>query len=117
MGQDDSFISQYASAFIKGLQDISNGKLNGALGTAKHFFGDGSTQYGANEGSASVLNFKNYISHNTQGYRGATSEDVGSVMVSYSAINYVPNSYNSYFLSSLLKDDIGFKGFTISDYD
>ncbi len=38
-------------------------------------------------------------------------------MVSYSAINFVPNSYNSFFLSGMLKDDINFKGFTISDYD
>ena len=57
MGQEDSYISDYASAFIKGIQDVSNGKINGVLGTAKHFFGDGSTKFGANEGSASVLNF------------------------------------------------------------
>lgn len=48
MGQEDSFIHDYASSFIKGLQDVQNGKINGVLGTAKHFFGDGSTHYGAN---------------------------------------------------------------------
>ena len=117
MGQEDSYISDYASAFIKGIQDVSNGKINGVLGTAKHFFGDGSTKFGANEGSASVLNFKKYISHNIQGYMGAASQDVGSVMCSYSAINYVPNSYNSAFLTGLLRSDIKFGGFTISDYD
>jgi hypothetical protein len=30
------------------LQDISGGKIRGALGSAKHFLGDGSTRYGAN---------------------------------------------------------------------
>lgn len=117
MGQEDSFIKDYASAFIKGIQDVSNGKINGALGTAKHFFGDGSTHYGANEGSATVLSFKNYLIHNIQGYLGAASEDVGSVMCSYSAINFVPNSFNSAFLTGLLRSDIRFSGFTISDYD
>jgi len=53
---------------------VKNGKINGALGTAKHFFGDGSTQFGANEGSASVLSFKKYIDHNIQGYIGAVNE-------------------------------------------
>ena len=48
---------------------------------------------------------------------GAVSEDVGSVMCSYSAINYVPNSFNSAFLTGLLRNDIKFAGFTISDYD
>ena len=38
-------------------------------------------------------------------------------MVSYSAINFVPNSFNSYFLQNLLRDQLGFGGFTISDYD
>jgi hypothetical protein len=50
-----------------------------------------------------VLSFKNYISHNTQGYYGAAKSDVGSVMVSYSGVNYVPNSYNSLYLSSMLR--------------
>jgi len=38
-------------------------------------------------------------------------------MVSYSGINYVPNSYNSMFLSKTLRDDVKFRGFTISDYN
>ena len=38
-------------------------------------------------------------------------------MVSYSAINFLPNSYNSAFLSGMLRDDLQFGGFTISDYD
>ena len=38
-------------------------------------------------------------------------------MVSYSAINSVPMSFNSYFLFGILRDELKFKGFTISDYD
>ena len=64
-----------------------------------------------------MINFEKFVDHNVQGYKGAIEEEVGSVMVSYSAINFVPNSYNSYFLQGLLRDDLGFKGFTISDYD
>jgi len=73
------------------------------LGSAKHFFGDGSTLYGTNMGNANVLNFKNYISHNTKGYIGSVKSNVGSVMISYSAINWVPNSINSEFLLNLLR--------------
>lgn len=46
---------------MKGLQDVAAGKIRGVLGSAKHFMGDGSTRYGANEGAAVVNNFKNYI--------------------------------------------------------
>lgn len=38
-------------------------------------------------------------------------------MVSYSSINFVPNSLNSGFLMGVLRGEEGFGGFTISDYD
>lgn len=117
LGEDDKYIKDYGSNFIEGLQAVENGKINGVVGSAKHFFGDGSTLFGANEGNARVESFKNYISHNTQGYVGAIEKDVGTVMVSYSAINSVPMCFNSYFLFGILRDELKFKGFTISDYD
>lgn len=117
MGQDDNLIEQYAQAYTKGLQDVSNGKINGVLGSVKHFFGDGSTLYGCNMGSANVLNFKNFIDHNIKGYVGSTKSNIGSVMASYSAINWIPNAINSQYLMGLLREDVGFNGFTISDYD
>lgn len=117
MGQEDSFIQQYAKSFVKGLQDVAGGKIRGVLGSAKHFLGDGSTRYGANEGTATVLNFKNYIQHNVKGYRGAVSSQVGTVMASYSSVNFVPNQFNSMLLMGVLREEEGFGGFVISDYD
>jgi beta-glucosidase len=117
LGQDADLIEKFSQAYVRGVQDVSNGKINGALATAKHFLGDGSTLFGCNEGNANVLNFKNYISRNTRGYTGAVKANAGSVMVSYSAINWIPNSVNSHFLLGTLREDIGFNGFTISDYD
>jgi beta-glucosidase-like glycosyl hydrolase len=38
-------------------------------------------------------------------------------MISYNSVNYVSNSFNSLYLSGLLREDIGFKGFTLSDYN
>jgi beta-glucosidase-like glycosyl hydrolase len=48
MGQEDPYIYKYGQSFVKGIQDIQNGKINGVLTSVKHFFGDGSTLYGAN---------------------------------------------------------------------
>lgn len=79
--------------------------------------GDGSTRYGANQGAAVVNNFKNFIEHNIKGYRGAINSEVGNVMISYSSINFVPNSFNSMFMMNVLREEEGFGGFTISDYD
>lgn len=102
---------------MKGLQDVSNNKINGVLGSAKHFFGDGSTLYGCNMGNANVMNFKNYVDRNMRGYVGSAISDVGSVMASYSAINWIPNAINSQYLIGRLRDNVNFNGFTISDYN
>jgi hypothetical protein len=83
--------------------DVNNGKVNGVLGAAKNFFGDGATRFGANEGSASVMNFKTYLLHNSPGYKGAIASSLGSVAVSYSATNLVPSAYDSYLKLDYLR--------------
>ncbi len=57
MGQQEDYIEKYAYSYVKGLQDVSNDKINGVLSSAKHFFADGATLYGCNMGNANVLNF------------------------------------------------------------
>lgn len=96
---------------------MSNGKVNGVLGSAKSFLGDGATRFGANEGSSSVMNFKTYLDHNSPGYKGAIKAGLGSVLVSYSATNLVPNAYDSYLKLGYLREDLKFTGFTTTAYN
>lgn len=103
MGQEDDYIEKYAQSYVKGLQAIDNGRINGVLGSAKHFFGDGSTLFGCNMGNANVMNFRQFIDHNTRGFKGSISSNVGSVMASYSAINWIPNAINGEYLIGLLR--------------
>lgn len=117
MGQEDNMIFEYGKQFVKGLQNIDgNGSWKGVVGSAKHFFGDGSTMFGANEGDARVYNFKNYVNHNIQGYKGAIASEIGTIMCSYSAINGIPMA-TSAWLGNLLRNKLAFDGFVISDYD
>ena len=104
---------------MRGLQtvDTSAGKINGVVASVKHFMADGATLYGANQGDARVYNFKTFMNHNIQGYKGAIESEVGTVMASYSAINDIPMSLNNYYLQNLLRTDLGFGGFVISDYN
>ena len=46
MGQNADDIYLYSKAFTEGLQG-KQGDLTGVLGSAKHFYGDGATFYGA----------------------------------------------------------------------
>ena len=99
------------------MQSVSGNKISGVLGSVKHFFGDGATFYGANEGDTRVYNMTTFVSRNTQGYVGAINSNIGNVMASYSGTNDIRNSINSYYLQSLLREDLGFDGFVISNYD
>lgn len=117
MGQEDAYIGEYAKQYVKGLQNIDgNGSWGGVVGSVKHFFGDGATLFGADEGNARVHNFKSFLNHNIQGYKGAISSEVGTVMCSYSAINGVPMAINGW-IGPILRNKLNFDGFVISDYD
>lgn len=72
--------------------------------------------YGADEGNAHVGNFKTFINHNVQGHNGSVSAGVGSVMCSYSSVNWLPIS-TSPMLQTILRESLDFDGFVISDYD
>ena len=54
-------------------------------------------------GNVDVMNFKNYLKHNIGGYEGSVNSNIGNVMVSYSAINWIPSSINSEYLMGLLR--------------
>jgi beta-glucosidase len=115
MGQEEEYIYQYAKRYTEGLQGTP-GNYTGILGSVKHFYGDGATLFGADEGNSIVSSYKSFIKHNTQGYVGAIEAEIGSVMVSYSSINWLPNSISP-SLGTLLRQRLNFDGFVISDYD
>ena len=115
VGQEEEFIRDFAKSYTLGLQGAP-GSPSGVLGSAKHFYADGATLYGADEGDAVVGSFKSFVRHNTQGYVGSISAEIGSIMVSYSAVNMLPNSISP-AIRTILREDLGFDGLVISDYD
>jgi len=115
MGQESEDIYAYAKAYTEGLQGKSS-SLTGILGSVKHFYADGATLFGADEGNAIVGSYKSFIKHNTQGYNGSIAANIGSVMVSYSSINWVPNAIGP-AIQTILRQKLQFDGFVISDYD
>lgn len=108
-------------AMVKGLQQFNQGVIpeTGVLATVKHFIGDGATQFGIDEGNTLVLDEDRFIDVNAQGYAGAIDANVGSLMVSYSAINSIPMSIEDDLKTRLLNGDLlgdAFTGFIVSDY-
>ncbi|KAJ7516210.1 hypothetical protein O6H91_22G047300 [Diphasiastrum complanatum] len=83
---------------------------------AKHFVGDGGTVNGVDE-SNTVINYKKLVEIHMVPYVDAIAKGVSTVMISYSSWNGHKMHNNHYLITQILKSRLGFKGFTISDWE
>lgn len=115
-GQDPDLVSTMGAASIKGFQgDALSGKPDSVLACAKHFIGDGGTQDGIDQGNA-VCDEATLRKLYLPPYEAAIKAGVGSIMVSYSSWNGQKMHGNKYLLTDVLKGELGFKGFLVSDW-
>ncbi|MFI0897943.1 glycoside hydrolase family 3 N-terminal domain-containing protein [Streptomyces sp. NPDC020983] len=113
-GETPDLPSQMTSE-ITGLQGETLGGPASVLATAKHYIGDGGTDGGVNEGNATLTETQLRAIH-LPPFKAAVDRGVGSVMVSYSSWNGVKDHANHYLLTDLLKGELGFSGFVVSDW-
>ena len=85
------------------------------LACAKHYLGDGGTTGGMDQGNTECDEATLRKIH-LPGYVAAIKAGVGSVMVSYSSWNGAKMHGHRYLLTDLLKGELGFKGFVVSDW-
>lgn len=114
-------------AAVRGYQRNDLGHPLSVLACAKHFVGDGGTSFGTasflNPSSKSLLDQGDTRVSETelrkihmQSYLGAIKAGVGSIMPTYSSWNGVKVSGSKRLLTEILKHELGFEGFLISDY-
>jgi beta-glucosidase len=119
-GEDPGLQTLLAGAFVRGLQgDILQGDtMNGEriVAGAKHFVGDGGTTGGVDRGNT-VMGEAELRSVHMPGFVEAIAQGVGTIMPSYSSWNGVKMHENGYLLTDVLKDELGFEGFVISDWE
>lgn len=108
-GEDPAATSELSDAFITGLQST------GVLATAKHYLGDGATTGGVDRGDvdASDEEVRELL---LEPYRRAVDSGVASVMVSFSSIRGKPMTASEQWVTDVLKGELGFDGFVVSDY-
>lgn len=117
-------------AAVRGFQgnDLSN-PLS-VLACAKHFAGDGGTTYGTGilkgpntterwpmDQGDTRLSEQELKEIHIQGYIPAIKAGVGSIMPSYNSWNGVKASGSKRLMTEILKQEMGFEGFLISDYN
>ena len=107
-------------------------RAGGVLATAKHYAGDGDTRYGTGSGDytidqgVTVTSRSDFARIDLTPYAAAVrGHDVGSVMPSFSSVDWTEDGVgnpikmhaNQDLITGTLKGKIGFGGFVISDWE
>ncbi|HWO67157.1 MAG TPA: glycoside hydrolase family 3 protein, partial [Umezawaea sp.] len=103
------------TSFITGSQGPTLGGPASVLATAKHYLGDGGTTGGDDQGDTQVSEAELRAVH-LPPFRAAVHRGVGSVMISFSSWNGVKAHGSKYLITDLLKTELGFTGFVVSDW-
>jgi beta-glucosidase len=135
--EDPALVSQLGVAYINGIQGTSLTNENSLLATAKHFVGDGGTVWGSGimvrrdsnnviiggcllDRGDTVCTEAQLRATHLAPYTAAVAQPtvkVGAVMVSFSCWNKVKCHANKYLITDVLKNQMGFKGIVISDWN
>ncbi|MEJ2538853.1 MAG: glycoside hydrolase family 3 protein [Gemmatimonadota bacterium] len=107
-------VSRYAGAFVRGLQgDLGQ---DAVVACAKHWVGDGGTNHGIDQGRTDVSEEELRRLHIAP-YGPAVDAGVLTVMASYNSWNDLKCHAHRYLVTDVLKGELGFDGFVVSDWD
>lgn len=117
-GSDLETITKLSTAYTKGLID------GGLVACTKHFFADGNVVYGTGEksdidrlidrGDSQLSDAE--IAELLKVYQAQIDAGVQTIMISHSSLNGVKMHENKEYIMKL-KDEMGFEGFIVSDWD
>lgn len=121
--ENTEIVTELGIAYIEGMQGAGLGTPGSALATAKHYIGDGATTWGTSPFGPE--NSDRGITEMTEEelreillppYAAAIEAGAMSVMASYSSWGGLPMHAQAYLLTDVLKGELGFNGFVVSDW-
>lgn len=121
-GSNTANTAMLGAAYVAGTQEGSGDYIN-VLATAKHFIGGGSMQYGTSRNKDFKIEEGNITLNESQlrqthliPFKKAVAGGAQVVMVNTATWNGVNNTGNKYLLTDVLKGELGFEGFVVSDW-
>jgi len=121
-GSDPETVGLLGQAYIQGIESFQQNGLKMAS-TAKHYLGNGSTEWGSSknkdffidQGNSNIGEVELRRVH-LEPFTLAVNANVKSVMVGLHAWQGENVVFNSYLLDDVLKNELGFRGFVVSDW-
>lgn len=115
-GEDPYLIGEFASAMIRGYQGAGLGDPDAVLATAKHYAGYSET-LGGRDASEAELSRRKLRSFFFPPFERAAREGCMAFMTGYQSIDGQPSTINRWLLTEVLKEEWGFEGVLVTDYD
>jgi len=115
-GEDPYLAKVMGTAFVRGLEgnDVSNGK--NVASSLKHYVGYSFPLNGRDRTSAWIP--EHYLrEYFLPPFEAAVKSGARTVMVNSAEINGVPGHINKHLLTDVLKEELGFDGFVVSDWE
>ncbi len=113
-GEDPYLISELGAAYVRGAQDPigSKEKLSVSL---KHYLAYSDPKYGKDRTNAWIP--EHYLrEYHLPPFAAAVKAGARNVMVNSALINGIPTHMNKYLLTDVLKNELGFTGFIVTDW-
>lgn len=115
--ENTDIVNKLSVPYIEGFQEYN------LAATAKHYIADGGTKYGTGQDDYKIDQGDAQISEeelreiHLPPYIKAIEADVKTIMVSFSSWNGVKLHEHEYLITDVLKDELGFEGFVVSDWE
>tara|TARA_B100001765_G_scaffold214877_1_gene184263 strand:- start:283 stop:2106 length:1824 start_codon:yes stop_codon:yes gene_type:complete len=119
--ENTALVTELGNAAILGYQSANINNPNSVLACAKHFIGDGGTLFGTglngkiDRGNLAISEVELRKIH-LPPFKKAVESGVATFMAAYNTWNDVRCHANKYLLTDILKEELGFKGFVVSDW-
>ncbi|MEM1072183.1 MAG: glycoside hydrolase family 3 N-terminal domain-containing protein [Planctomycetota bacterium] len=116
LGEDPYLAGELAVAQIRGMQEPDGPDSLVLAATAKHFVGYSEPRTGRDRTPASIAH-QDLEDIFVLPFRMAVDAGVRSIMVNSGEVNGVPVHANPVLLTDLLRDDLGFEGVVVTDWE
>jgi beta-glucosidase len=114
-GADPYLAAQMGVAMVRGYQGDRSDPRAHVLACAKHYIAGGEPPNGLNF-AAMDMSERALRETFLPPFAAVVEAGVGSVMAAHNEVNGVPCHGNHYLLTEVLKDELGFEGFVVSDW-
>ncbi|MEI9937568.1 MAG: glycoside hydrolase family 3 N-terminal domain-containing protein [Pseudomonadota bacterium] len=115
-GEDPFLIGELGAAMIRGYQGAGLDDASGVLACAKHYAGYSETQ-GGRDASEADISRRKLRSFFLPPFERAARAGCMSFMTGYQSMDGLPSTANHWLLTRVLRDEWGFTGILVTDWD